>query len=180
MENSFIRRRAIDPLVAILKFGVTPEKIAISLALGIVLGVFPVLGSTTILCAGAAVALGLNLPAIQLINYVMYPVQLMLLIPFMRLGEKLFRMAPLPLSLVEITAMIHADRWQALRALWTTTVHAMAAWLLVSAPAAALLYAILVPVMRTVWRAEVAPAFDRDGAAAGLQAAGAVENKSSG
>lgn len=170
MANTFIRRHVIDPLVGILKFGVTPEKIALSLALGIVLGVFPVLGSTTILCAGAALAFGLNLPAIQLINYVMYPVQLMLLIPFMRLGEKLFRTAPLPLSLAQIMAMIHADAWQAIRALWVTTLHAMAAWLVVSVPVALLLCALLVPVMRKVWRAEVATSLEGGNAVAAGEA----------
>lgn len=177
MANSFIQRRVIDPLVAILKFGVTPEKIAISLALGIVLGVFPVLGSTTLLCAAAALALGLNLPAIQLINYGMYPVQLILLIPWMRLGEKLFGVVPLPLSLAQIMAMIHADAWQAIRTLWVTTVHAMAAWLVVSVPAAVLLYAFFVPVIRKLWRAEVAHCSASE-ARVEFQATGAFGNKS--
>jgi hypothetical protein len=83
----------------------------------------------------------------------------------MRLGEKLFRTAPLSLSLTQITAMIHADAWQAIRALWETTVHAMAAWVVVSVPAAALLYAILVPLMRKVWRTEVAPSLQSSDAA---------------
>jgi uncharacterized protein (DUF2062 family) len=179
MANSFLRRRVIEPLVAILKFGVTPEKIAISLVLGIVLGVFPVLGSTTLLCAAAALGLGLNLPAIQLVNYVMYPVQLILLIPFMRLGEKLFGAAPLPLSLAQIMAMIRADAWQAIGALWVTTVHAMAAWLAVSVPAGVLLYAFLVPVLRKLWRAEVAPS-PQSGAPVEFQAAGAFGNRNSG
>ena len=68
MKPGFFHRRIIAPIVALLTQGITPEKIALSLACGIVLGIFPVLGSTTILCAAAAVLFGLNLPAIQLVN----------------------------------------------------------------------------------------------------------------
>src|SRR5690242_16181112 len=83
-----LKERLLQPVVDLLRQGVTPEKIALSMALGATLGVFPALGWTTILCAIAAFALRLNLPAIQLVNYLVYPAQLALLLPFFRLGEK--------------------------------------------------------------------------------------------
>jgi uncharacterized protein (DUF2062 family) len=91
MKEGFLHRRLVRPVLDLLRQGVTPEKIALSLALGVALGVFPVLGSTTALCALAALALRLNLPAIQIVNYFVYPLQIALLIPFFRLGERLFR-----------------------------------------------------------------------------------------
>src|SRR5262249_21127692 len=75
MTNGFFRRRVARPILELLIEGVTPEKIALSLALGAAFGVFPALGWTTTLCAVLAFALKLNLPAIQLVNYLMYPVQ---------------------------------------------------------------------------------------------------------
>jgi uncharacterized protein (DUF2062 family) len=66
MSESFLYRRLVRPILELLRQGVTPGKIALSLALGVVLGVFPVLGSTTALCTLAAITLRLNLPAIQL------------------------------------------------------------------------------------------------------------------
>jgi uncharacterized protein (DUF2062 family) len=156
VKRSFFRRRLIDPLIALLRQGVTPEKIALSLALGIVLGVFPVLGSTTILCALVALILRLNLPAIQLVNYFVYPLQLALLIPFMRAGEKIFRAQPIPLSLAQLVAKVHANMWQSIQELWVTTVHAMVAWIAICLPAAALLYFVLAPLLRALWRAQKA------------------------
>jgi uncharacterized protein (DUF2062 family) len=156
VKRSFLRRRLVDPVLALLRQGVTPEKIALSLALGIILGVFPVLGSTTILCAAAALILRLNLPAIQLVNYFVYPLQLALLIPFMRIGEKIFRAQPIPLSLPQLIAKVHANMWGSIQELWVTTVHAMAAWVLICLPAAALIYLILTPLLRGVWRAQQA------------------------
>ena len=96
----------------------------------------------------AAVAFGLNLPAVQLVNYFAYPLQLALLIPFIRAGEVLFHSPKLPLSLVQILAMIKANVWVAIKVLWVDTVHAIAVWVLIAPLAIYILYRILSPVMR--------------------------------
>jgi uncharacterized protein (DUF2062 family) len=150
MKRGFFYRRVIGPIVALLTQGITPEKIALSLAFGIVLGVFPVLGSTTILCAAAALIFRLNLPAIQLVNYLTYPLQLFFLLPFIRLGEMLFRAAPLQLSLAQMLAMARADLPHAIATLWLAGVHAMSAWLLIGPPAILLLYFLLSRALRQV------------------------------
>ncbi|MGA9528663.1 MAG: DUF2062 domain-containing protein [Terriglobales bacterium] len=150
MKRGLFHRRFVAPIVALLTQGITPEKIALSLAFGIVLGIFPVLGSTTVLCAVAALIFELNLPAIQLVNYLIYPAQLFLLVPFIRMGEKLFRAAPLPLSLTQIVAMVRADPAQAISTLWLAEVHAMSAWLLIAAPAIFLIYFLLFRALRQV------------------------------
>ena len=54
MRAGFLRRRIVIPILDLLRQGITPEKIALSIALGITLGVTPVLGSTSILCFLAA------------------------------------------------------------------------------------------------------------------------------
>lgn len=136
----------------------TPEKIALSMALGAALGVFPALGWTTALCAIAAIVLRLNLPAIQIVNYLMYPAQIVLLVPFFRLGEKLFRAPHLAVSAPQIYGMIHASAWNAIKLLWTTTWHAMVAWGLIAPVFVGLMYVILTPVLRRVLRRELTPA----------------------
>lgn len=87
MPAGFWRRRVLDVVLAQFRQGITPEKIALTVALGGVLAVFPILGSTTLLCGLAAFCLGLNQPVIQLVNYLCYPLQLALLLPFYRAGE---------------------------------------------------------------------------------------------
>jgi uncharacterized protein (DUF2062 family) len=143
VKSGFFHRRVVGPILALLTQGITPQKIALSLAFGIVLGVFPVIGSTTALCAAVALIFGLNLPAIQLVNYLVYPMQLFLLIPFIRMGEKLFRAAPLPLSLAQIVAMVRSDLPHAVGALWLAEVHAVCGWLLIGPFAILLIYLML-------------------------------------
>ena len=150
MRSSFFSRRLIAPIVALLTQGITPEKIALSLAFGIVLGVFPVLGSTSLLCAAAAVIFRLNLPAIQLVNWLIYPLQLFFFVPFIRMGERLFRAAPLQLSLAQMLAMIRADLPHAVATLWLAGVHAISAWLLIGPPAILLLNFLLSRALRQV------------------------------
>ncbi len=150
MKRGFVYRRVVGPIVALLTQGITPEKVALSLAFGIVLGIFPVLGSTTILCAAAALIFRLNLPAIQLVNYLIYPLQLFFLLPFIRLCEMLFRAAPLQLSLAQILAMARADLPHAVATLWLAGVHGMSAWLLIGPPAILLLYFLLSRALRQI------------------------------
>lgn len=148
MKQTFFYRKFVLPIIDLLRQGITPEKIALSLAFGIGLGVFPVLGSTTILCALAAILFRLNLPAIQLVNYFVYPLQLALLIPFMRFGEVLFRSPHVSLSLTIIFASIKRSAWQATKTYWTSGWHAMLAWCLVGPVAIWIIYLALVPTLR--------------------------------
>jgi uncharacterized protein (DUF2062 family) len=157
MSESLVYRRLVRPVLELLRQGVTPEKIALSLALGVVLGVFPVLGSTTALCMLAAITFQLNLPAIQLVNFFVYPLQIALLIPLFRAGEKLFRAPHLPLSVPQIYAMIHSDMGNAIRSLWATTWHAILVWCLVAPLFTAAIYALLTPALRRAARRKIAP-----------------------
>lgn len=150
VKRGFFHRRVVAPILSLLIQGITPEKIALSLSFGIVLGIFPVLGSTTLLCAAAALVFGLNLPAIQLVNYLIYPMQLFLLVPFMRIGEKLFHAAPLRFSLAEILTMVHENLRHAVSTLWLAEVHAIIAWLLIGPVTICLLYLLLSRLLRRV------------------------------
>jgi uncharacterized protein (DUF2062 family) len=152
MKAAFLYRRLIRPLLELLKQGATPEKLALSIALGAVFGIFPALGWTTALCALTAFFWRLNLPAIQIVNYFMYPLQIALLLPFFRLGEKLFRARHLPISVQQIYAMAHINLWGSIKFLWSTTWHAMIAWAIVAPFLTMLLYAILVPLFRRFLR----------------------------
>jgi uncharacterized protein (DUF2062 family) len=146
--KEFLKRRLVRPILDLLKQGVTPEKIALSVAIGAAIGVFPAIGTTTTICAVLAFALGLNLPAIQLVNYLMYPAQIALLLPFFRFGEKLFRAPHVPISAAQIHAMVHESPWNTIKFLWTATWHAMVAWCLIAPVLVAALYATLTPLLR--------------------------------
>lgn len=135
---SWFHRRVLEPLKAQLLQGVSPGKLALALALGVVVGVFPVLGSTTALCALAALALRLNQPAIQVANYLAYPLQLLLFIPFFQAGAALLGAPPVSFTLTQLQAELSADLGGTVLRYLSANLRAVAAWALV-APLATLL-----------------------------------------
>ena len=91
--------------------GVTPDRIALTVALGATLSIFPVWGATTLLCAVVGGVFRLNQPMIQLVNYAVSPLQLLLLIPFYQAGGRVLGRAPGSLSLSHLLEQVRADFW---------------------------------------------------------------------
>jgi hypothetical protein len=135
--------RILDPAIRLLRQGLTPRDLALALSLGFVISCFPVFGATTGFCAIVALVLRLNLPAMQLANYAAMPLQFLLLIPFIRLGEFLFRTDALPLNLSELRRRFEAAPIPTLKHLWMWEWHAMVAWALLAIPITYLLFVIL-------------------------------------
>ena len=105
---------------------VPADTAARSIAVGVLLGLMPILGLPTPLCALAAGLFQLNLPLVQAANYFVYPLQIALVIPFYRLGEWMYLSARASTPTMLGTAC-----------------HALTAWLCVSGPCAILLYIVV-------------------------------------
>mgnify|MGYP003701109759 CR=1 FL=1 len=113
----------------------SPEQVALLLSVGLVLGVFPIMGCPTVFCMLAALGLRLNLAALQLLNNISSPLQLALLLPLARAGAWLCGGA------------ISSDG-SAAGKLYAGALHAIAGWACICIPLGALLYVILIFVMR--------------------------------
>ena len=150
--NSWLRRYLIAPLLALLTSGIAPRRLALCVALGIVIGNIPILGVSTLLSAALALLLRLNLPAIQLVQGLMAPTQLLLIIPQVRLGEWLLRSPPEPLSIEASLRLLEQGVGHAIVVLWNAIIHAGVAFLLVGPLATLLLYVALVPVFERAAR----------------------------
>jgi uncharacterized protein (DUF2062 family) len=150
---SFWQRRIVAPVLAQLRQGVSPDQIALTLALAAVLGIFPVFGVTTLLCGLAAVWLRLNQPLIQLANYALTPLHLALLLPFYRSGEALFRQPHLPIfSIDELLARFEAGPLSFLVDYGMVVVYGIVVWLLLAPPLCAVLYFASRPLLRRLAR----------------------------
>jgi uncharacterized protein (DUF2062 family) len=143
-----IKAKILNLIQKLLQEGMSVKKISLSIALGIALGIFPVLGTTTILCAIAAFVFRLNLPAIQVVNYVVYPLQLILLAPFYGAGSWLFQGRSLPLIQENVIDLLKNDFWGNMVNLWDLTLYAAFAWLIISPFLILLLYGLLKPAVR--------------------------------
>jgi uncharacterized protein (DUF2062 family) len=140
----------VQPIKKLLMLGTSPKKIAIAIAGALVIGLFPVLGSTTLLCTVFALTFRLNLPLVQLINYSVYPLQIILILPLMKLGTMVFGFEKLKYGFNEIVSMISHDTLHAIAVLWNVTMQAIGVWLLFAPLLAFLVFSILHPLFKCI------------------------------
>ena len=134
-------------MLQLLRMGATPQRLAWSIAMGVVIGINPLLGSTTVLALAVASVFRLNVVASQLGNHLVYPLELLLFPVFLRVGIAVFHSPGLPL---EREALFHAVKrhpWDTTRLLWRWEWHALIVWLVVAVIVAPLLQRVLRPVL---------------------------------
>lgn len=149
-RTGFWQRRIRRPVVQQLTQGISAEKIALTLTLGITLGIFPILGSTSLLSALAAWLLRLNQPIIQTVTILTFPLQCLLLLPFYRAGETLFGVPAIPLSIPLIIQRFFENTGQFMLDYGMTGVRGIVVWALIAPPLGALLYVVLRKPMRAL------------------------------
>ena len=113
--QQFWRARVLGLLIGQLRQGSTPQKIALTVTLGICISAFPLVGTTSILCFIVGLWLRLNQPILQLVNWLASPLQMGLLLAFVRLGEHLTRAQRVPFSVPELWAKFPASPAQFFR-----------------------------------------------------------------
>ena len=140
----------------LLRQGIDPDRLALCVAIGVVVGNIPILGLSTALCAVIALSFRLNLAAMQLVQALMAPTQLVLIIPYVRLGEWILRVPPQPLSIKAGLALMAQGIGHAVFVLWDAILHAGFAFLLTAPLSTFLIYRILAPFFERA-AARVAP-----------------------
>jgi uncharacterized protein (DUF2062 family) len=155
----FWRERVLGLIVAQLIQGVTPQKIALTIAVGAGFGIFPILGATTMLCAVAGIWLKLNQPVIQMINWLISPLQLSLILVFVRIGEWITGAPPVSFSVPELIEKFHESPSKFFQQFGMTGIHGIIAWLLITPFLALVTYWCLVPPLKKL--AALKSAFSR-------------------
>jgi uncharacterized protein (DUF2062 family) len=131
-----------------LRQGISPQRLALTLALGFAIGCIPVIGIPTALCLVVAVSLRLNMPAIQAANYAAMPFQVALIFPFVRLGGWLFSSSTHPAMNGGI--LRHGSPMKLIWASGSLAGEALAAWLVTAIPMVLLLTVVLTALLRRV------------------------------
>ncbi len=147
-HHNWIYRRGVLPILALLRMGATPRTLAWSIAAGVLIGINPVIGSTTVLCLAAAFSFRLNVVASQIANHASFPLELALVVPFIRLGSRVFHTAAMPLSPLLLLDAARRTPLLLTREIWLWEWHALVVWGAISTVAAPLMALGLTPVLR--------------------------------
>lgn len=140
--RTYLKNKIVDPFIDFLKMGVSPEKLALSVALGATIGIIPVLGVTTMLCAGLAIVFRMNPVSIQLVNYLIYPLQLLLFIPFLSLGQSIASGPEIPQTISEIIVIFKEDWLMGLKLFGLANLWALLFWGMLSLPFGFIVYLV--------------------------------------
>ncbi|MEI9863841.1 MAG: DUF2062 domain-containing protein [Limisphaerales bacterium] len=146
--KKFWQQRVMALITAQLTQGFTPQKIALTIALGLNLGIFPILGATTLLCTIAGLWLKLNQPVIQFVNWLAAPLQLAMILVFVRIGEWIVRARHVSFSIPELFRKFHESPVKFMQEFGMTGLHGIIAWLVIAPFLTALIYFILLPPLK--------------------------------
>ncbi len=146
-RESWWRRWFVAPVLAQLTQGISPERLAWTISLGMVVGVFPIMGSTTLVCLLVGYALRLNQPILHVFKTAVYPLHLVLILVFIHLGQRLFNVPPLSFSIPELLSQFKSDPLQFAKDFGLAAFHGVVAWVLVAPFAVFLIKLSILPVL---------------------------------
>ena len=108
--------------------GISQSDCAQAIALAITIGLFPIVGFSTLIITAIAYLRRLNQPIAQVFNWICGPIKLALIIPFIRVGEFLFGADRFVLNLRELSRQFYENSWATLSEFAWTFVHAIVGW----------------------------------------------------
>ena len=151
--RTFWQRRVRDPIVLQLTQGITPEKIALTVAVGSAIALFPIIGTTTLLCFLVGLVLRLNQPIIQLINQALWPVHVPAIFLCVRLGERIFGVQQhAKFSIRYMNELLWSDPAQFLHRFGLVVLYSVTAWAVLAPFYIAVVYYIALPTTRAIAR----------------------------
>jgi uncharacterized protein (DUF2062 family) len=151
--REFFERRLVRPLVVLLTQGLTVSRLSATLATGTVCSLFPFLGTTSLLNLLAGLALRMNQPLLQVLNQLLGPLQLVLILVHVRLGEWIWQSEAAAFSLPAMVRDFGALPFgEFLARFGQAGLHALTGWAAASPVVYAVVYVAVQPLVRTLAR----------------------------
>jgi uncharacterized protein (DUF2062 family) len=120
--------------------GLTPDKLAFSVTIGIIAGIFPVLGTTTLLSLFLTLLFRQNIVIVQSVQWLFALLQIILIIPFMQFGAFLLNQQAIHISMQEINAAFQPGFISGIKTIGIFQLYAILSWTILAIPASAISY----------------------------------------
>ncbi len=132
---------------ALLKQGLTPKQLAISLVVSALVSVFPIFGISTIALTCIALPFRLNLPIMITFSYIVGPLKFIVLIPFINLGANILGTEHTLLSFETIKASYKASFFDTAKTLSYELLCGTVGWILIAIPLGIVFYFLLKAIL---------------------------------
>lgn len=137
-----------DSIKSQLTQGATPEKLAQSLSAGLLIGCFPLIGFTTGLAAVFGIIFKLNHILVQTANYIMYPVQIILIPIYIKIISLIVDVGDAPIRPDLMMELFRKDWLQFLKTYLLIGVYAVILWVVISSVLFIVLQKIFLPTIK--------------------------------
>ncbi len=127
---------------ALLKQGLTPKELIQSIIVSGLISTVPILGVSTFMITAVSLKRKLNLPVMISMSYLLWPLQILLIIPFIRVGEFIFSVPQNHHTVEEIINSFQNSFFQTLTQLSFALVCGLGGWLFTAVPIAVGVYGV--------------------------------------
>ncbi len=135
-----IRHKILIPFRLVPKEGLSPEKLAFSVTLGIVSGIFPVIGLTTVLSIFLTMLFRQNLLVVQSVQWILALAQVLLIIPFMQFGAYILNVQAFHINLAQINHAFQPGVLSGIKTVGIFHLYGILTWLILVIPASVVSY----------------------------------------
>ena len=130
--------------------GLSAKELSESIIVSILISIMPILGVTTFLITVVSIKGKLNLPIMITLSYLAWPLQILLIIPFIQLGQFVFSLPNSHLTVDEIIYLAQNNFLKMLQQLSFELLCGFGAWLLFAVPIAMVFYGLTLLVLKFV------------------------------
>jgi uncharacterized protein (DUF2062 family) len=139
-------------IIALFKQGLTPIEITQSIIVSCLISIIPILGLTTLLLTALSLKRNLNLPIMIAQSFIMWPVQIVMIVPFINIGEFIFSIPKTNHSAQEIITSFQNSFFTTLSHLSFELLCGFGGWLLTAVPLALGIYFVFIAVFKMVFK----------------------------
>ena len=142
-------------IIALFKQGLTPIELTQSIIVSGLISTIPILGVSTFLLTALSLKRKLNLPIMIAQSYLMWPIQVVMIIPFINIGEFIFSVPKTNHSAQEIIASFQNSFFATLSHLSFELLCGFGGWLLTAVPFSAGLYLTSIFILKLFLKAKI-------------------------
>ncbi len=135
-------------VIGLFKQGLTPIELTQSIIVSGLISTIPILGVSTFLLTALSFKRKLNLPIMIAQSYIMWPVQVIMIIPFINIGEFILSIPKTNHSAQEIIASFQNSFFATLSHLSFELLCGFGGWLLTAVPFSAGLYLVSIFILK--------------------------------
>jgi hypothetical protein len=140
--------------IALFKQGLTPIELTQSIIVSGLISTIPILGVSTFLLTALSLKRKLNLPIMIAQSYIMWPIQVIMIIPFINIGEFIFSVPKTNHSAQEIIASFQNSFFATLSHLSFELLCGFGGWLFTAVPFSVGIYLASIFILKLILKAK--------------------------